>query len=592
MAIILNFLHFLLISLSIFGYGFIYKSKNISQKNDYILETFLYGVITIIFLSIFINFFLPLNSIITNFFLISSIIISLYFIYVKKLIKILKYIFILAILGTLLTYHSYSYNDYELYHLPYIKILNNFKIIFGLSNLDFRYGHSSIFQNVSAFQYNFFMGEDSYIYFTVICLIILLYKFFKIFLKTNSVIIFIISSSTIIYYLMHANRYGSLGNDMPAHIFSLISYVYFLKIFSENDEQKTNYRIFIITILISFLSKITLIFNSILLLPIFFYKKKLIFDNKIFFLLTFIIFSSFLLKNFINTSCLIYPVKFSCIQTSWLADDYDFSSAKFVKKFSSVNVKEFIEEQNNIYSDEKLLNEIYINGIDSNFEKFNKLDDTQKNNFHKYLVADYYDKINIWIKPYIKNHFKRKIISEIFSITLINLFIFIYCFYFYKNKIQFKKEKYNFFEIYLILLLLASIIIWFFNSPILRYGLSFVLISAQLIQFFLIKKFNNKIFFIKIKKIYTYIFLILFILLVFKNIFRIYSFEPKIFYTNNIVPLKKVEAQEIEHNSFYYFKPVNGTCGKQKPLCTVFSNEFKKSGNLFKIKKGYLFIEK
>ena len=44
--------------------------------------------------------------------------------------------------------------DAILYHLPYTGILNSEKIIFGLSNLHFRFAHVSIIQYFSAFLNN------------------------------------------------------------------------------------------------------------------------------------------------------------------------------------------------------------------------------------------------------------------------------------------------------------------------------------------------------------------------------------------------------------------------------------------------------
>ena len=40
--------------------------------------------------------------------------------------------------------------DAGLYHLPYINIINDSKIILGSANLEFRFGHSSILQYLSS----------------------------------------------------------------------------------------------------------------------------------------------------------------------------------------------------------------------------------------------------------------------------------------------------------------------------------------------------------------------------------------------------------------------------------------------------------
>ena len=48
--------------------------------------------------------------------------------------------------------------DSYLYHLPYSQILNENKIILGVSNLHFRFGHVSILQYLSSFNYTYFSG--------------------------------------------------------------------------------------------------------------------------------------------------------------------------------------------------------------------------------------------------------------------------------------------------------------------------------------------------------------------------------------------------------------------------------------------------
>ena len=50
--------------------------------------------------------------------------------------------------------------DAGLYHLPYISILNENKIIIGLSNIHFEFGHVSILQYLSAIYNNFLMRTE------------------------------------------------------------------------------------------------------------------------------------------------------------------------------------------------------------------------------------------------------------------------------------------------------------------------------------------------------------------------------------------------------------------------------------------------
>ena len=122
-------------------FGLILSNEN--KKNlDYFSSQLLYGLIIISFIALFLNFFFPLNKLLNTLILILPI----FFLIKKKHIYFTKQFFLFLIISTiiitLLIYESHVYRpDAGLYHLPYIKILNDEKILFGLSNLHFRYGH-------------------------------------------------------------------------------------------------------------------------------------------------------------------------------------------------------------------------------------------------------------------------------------------------------------------------------------------------------------------------------------------------------------------------------------------------------------------
>ena len=54
--------------------------------------------------------------------------------------------------------------DAGLYHLPFINIINQEKIIVGLSNLHFRFGHISILQYTSAIFNNTLFAENGIVF--------------------------------------------------------------------------------------------------------------------------------------------------------------------------------------------------------------------------------------------------------------------------------------------------------------------------------------------------------------------------------------------------------------------------------------------
>ena len=139
-------------------FGLILSNKN--QKNlDYFSTQLLYGTVILSFIALSLNFFFPLNKFLNSLILILPI----FFLFWKKEIYFKKEFFIFIIFSALiilfLIYKSNVYRpDAGLYHLPYIKILNEEKIIFCLSNLHFRYAHISIIQYLAAISNNIIFG--------------------------------------------------------------------------------------------------------------------------------------------------------------------------------------------------------------------------------------------------------------------------------------------------------------------------------------------------------------------------------------------------------------------------------------------------
>ena len=148
-----------LILYSLFGYLI---SQNFKSNPISYSKIVINGAIMISLISLFTNFFSPLTREINS--LLFLIVIVFFFKF--NSLKSKKYV-IFLILTTVLTYvlifASHTYRpDAGLYHLPYINILNEEKIIFGLANLHFRFGHTSIIQYLSAINYNLFTGVSKY----------------------------------------------------------------------------------------------------------------------------------------------------------------------------------------------------------------------------------------------------------------------------------------------------------------------------------------------------------------------------------------------------------------------------------------------
>ena len=140
-------------------FGYLLLKNHERTINSY-SKILLYGIIVISFISIFLNFFTPLNKIICTL----LILISIYIIFKNKNfffnIVFLKFSVIASLIVFILVFNSTVYRpDAYLYHLPFIDILNEFKIIIGLTNLHQRFGITSILQYTSAIYNNFIFFE-------------------------------------------------------------------------------------------------------------------------------------------------------------------------------------------------------------------------------------------------------------------------------------------------------------------------------------------------------------------------------------------------------------------------------------------------
>ena len=142
----------------VLGKFLITKCFNFNFKTpiDYVIM----GVIGSSFTALLVNFFLPLDVWVNSIFFIFIIIIFFIFkLYLKK--NNLLFLLISSILVFILIIFDNEYRpDAGLYHIPYIQILNENKIIIGLSNLHSRFGHISILQYLSAFNFDFLRSKN------------------------------------------------------------------------------------------------------------------------------------------------------------------------------------------------------------------------------------------------------------------------------------------------------------------------------------------------------------------------------------------------------------------------------------------------
>ena len=310
------FLNSILIVLLFTPFGFTLSNEN--QKNlDYFSTQLLYGLIIISFIALSLNFILPLNKKLNSLILLLSIILILKGkkIYFSK--EFLIFLIASASIISILILESNVYRpDAGLYHLPYIKILNDEKIIFGLSNLHVRYSHISIIQYLSAISNNIIFNENGIIFAQALIAASVIINFsYKIYFynkNKNYNFHFFYLVSTLIFIIYKMNRYSEYGNDAPSHFlfFFLVS-----ELLNSNKENIKDFCNSVILISFIILNKITLL--MCLILGFIALKKIDLYGvfklKRFYFLIIFIVF--WFLKNIIISGCVIYPVKSLCFKS-------------------------------------------------------------------------------------------------------------------------------------------------------------------------------------------------------------------------------------------------------------------------------------
>ena len=328
-----SFFFLLLTHFITFQQVFFFSKKILNLNINHNLNIFiygLYGAIFLAFLALFFNFFLSLdksiNTIILLFFL-------GYLIFIQK--KLVKKIFIFSIIiaitcSILIIFENTYRPDAGLYHLPYISYLNNDKIIIGLSNIHFRYAHTSIIQYLSAFNYNWFFSEKGIVLPTAI--IYSNFLFYLIYEIKNSedknIIIF--NFLLFSFLCLKINRYSDFGNDAPSHIY----YFFLTSLALDYYKNITKIKMGEIITLSAYLvfNKITLFLGSLITVIFLFFKKKIFYFNyrSIIFISLFTL--AFFLKNFLISACIAFPIDATCIsQMCWFdANGSNNSMAKTV----------------------------------------------------------------------------------------------------------------------------------------------------------------------------------------------------------------------------------------------------------------------
>ena len=490
-----------------FGCLFLKKyEKTISSYSKILL----YGIIVISFISIFLNFFTSLNKIICSL----IILISIFLIFRKKNfffnLIFLKFSVITSLIVFILVFNSTVYRpDAYLYHLPFIDILNEFKIIIGLTNLHHRFGHISILQYTSAIYNNFIFFEKGILLPSALIASSIILNFSSQlcnYIKKkyfNIHFFYLLFIAIFIAYKM--NRYSEYGNDYPAHFifYYLVSEI----ILSFEKKHKNFSDLFLISVFI-LMNKLSMIFSIILpLLILNKINKEKIFNYKNNFTIIFLLI--WIIKNSLISGCLFYPISKTCLVDLPWANIYKTNKV-------SVETEAWSKSWNNEKNPRLLNQEVYI-------KNFN------------------------WINTWGKNHL-NKIIEIIIPYLIFLMFITLYIITRSKKidkKINYKKE------LQLILLIIILTTLWLIKIPLFRFGFSYLVCLISLFLAIICVRYQNY----ENKKIFFSLFLFCMIAFIGKNLIRVENYFtennsniwPKIKIQKNKDKLKKIDLGEIKY---------------------------------------------
>lgn len=516
-----------------YSYGYILDKIFRTSNNFY--ENIIVGFFVLGFIGVLINFFFPLNHIVNNLLLLTSVGVLLNFFIKKKIsFNIFKYFFFISALSLILILYSNFQEDYPWYNLPFISLLNNEKIAFGISNVQFRFGHISILQYSSALIPNFFLSQNLLILpnllipsiFMVWIIHELVFKDNKDFILMKNFLFFVG-----IFFLTKFTRFEEYGNDVPAHALIFIIICNLLKIYSKNEKFKISQEfyfnkilIFSIFVVMQKIQYIMIIFLPLSLVLINFNSNFV--KNYRIILISFFIILSWCLKNFIHTGCILFPNEMVCFENlSWSANQpQDHSYPKKIFESSSAWSKGWPDQSGNILN-------------------------------HKEYIQNFN-----WLSTWYKTH-GLLIIKKIFPFFLLSIFMILYFEFKFKyfNFKNFKKKifKYKYILIYLILCL----IFWLNIFPMFRYNAAFIIsICAILFSLFLDKDINYR------KKEFKLLLLVCLVFLISKNLLRINDSLRK----NSILPMVKSNTSYniFQSNEYKILRPNNGGCYYVDTICS------------------------
>ena len=548
---------YLLFFISAIGYGLIFCNIFNFKISNFGLFP-IYGLILLTFISYLSIFFVSHNY----YFNISIHLIGLTIFFKNfffKKIKIEKFSIIIILILFISLFISKNHDDFAFYHLQQMLNFSSNKYQLGLHNLDFSYAHHSSILLLSSLYYIplfkfYFFNVSNLIFFSSV--IIFFYNTYQSSFSNNFQKIF--SLFFLIFLVVKFTRLSEFGTDIAGQCLIIIFIYLFITDLKNKNYESLTLNSFLFLVFCTTLKTYFVTYSIFLILLFYKVKVKNIFNiikkKYAFFIFLFCFFSLFLVFNFFNTGCLVYPFPSLCFEAfSW-----------------SMSIVEVTNYQ--IWYEawaKSLTGTGYITV-----------------NYHQILL-DF-----SWVKLWIKNYFFNKFLDNI-SLILFIVGVFLF---FFQSKTKLSKLNFNNFNNLnnfnnfklIFFTLLAIFLIWFIKHPTLRYGgyasLS-LLISFPVISYLSLSK-NFKY---NINKISNFLLIIAFSFFVIKNVVRldsefnrsdVYKFSNFPFFYVPEIPYEEVSFE----NNIKLYQPIdkNSNCWSIPQPCTTNLN--------FKVKKKFNYV--
>ena len=505
---LLFLLSILIILLTSYSYGNILNNLILKKNNinfDF-GEFIILGFYFLLILSITLHFIFPINSILTTLILV----IGLFFLIFRyhQFNFFISYTFIMILGISFIGLISYrAHPDFEWYHLPYLNYLKDYKIIFGVSNLNDFLGYSQSWNDIVAIFRLPIIDYKVASLVPVLFVLAIIYSLFNLVntSKNSSIKIFIYL--ILIFTISKYYKFNEFGGHVPPILLGFLINVYFYIFMIDETQNKKNliFKIFFFSSLLLLLRINYLFISPIILYFLLFYYKlvyEVLISKKIASFLFFCMII-FFIKNLIISGCFYYPIDFTCFnanQLNWTTGP-EFAKERF----------ELVKALARGWSSYILLE----GGISSRLDYFAVLKSGVI-----FSPSEYLDNFkNTWFKYWIYTGDSKKILN--------NFLIIIFCLLFLlpkSNFLQITKIKAHILKRYLVLLIifLLQLLLCYFLTPQTIYGADVAtIVFASFLASFLLHKINFNFFLPNFSIIL--LFLISISYFSYKNVNRLYN---------------------------------------------------------------------